>query len=292
MRLAALHSQFTVVRDGEFKTLGASFHREEDMLVYVDDEKHVVEVLGNPCVSCVLTTPELADRFPSGGVATSALPDDTFYALHDQLGKAGFYGGREETVFGRCMDVSRAAYVADWNVVLQDGVTIEPRAVILPGSVIEEGATIRAGAVIGSEGFKVRRWGPGIPPRMVPHFGYVRIGPYVEIQSNCSVNKNIFGGYTEVGADTKVNNLVHIAHNVKIGQRVLIGGGAKLCGAAVVGDDVWIGPGAVVTRVMVGDRAKVMAGAVVTKDVLNDTKVTGNFAIPHERFIAFMKSIK
>jgi UDP-3-O-[3-hydroxymyristoyl] glucosamine N-acyltransferase len=115
----------------------------------------------------------------------------------------------------------------------------------------------------------------------------------VEIQSNTCVDKAVFGGFTVVGQGSKVDNLVHIAHNVRLGPRNRVVAGAMVAGSVVTGEDVWIGPMASISsELTVGDRAAVSLGAVVTRSVPADTRVSGNFAIDHARFIAFLKTIR
>ena len=72
-----------------------------------------------------------------------------------------------------------------------------------------------------------------------------------------------------------------------IGQRCLIATSACVCGSAEIGNDVWIGPNATVSsEVKIGDRARITIGAVAVSDVDADMTVTGNFAVPHDLFLA------
>jgi UDP-3-O-[3-hydroxymyristoyl] glucosamine N-acyltransferase len=66
-----------------------------------------------------------------------------------------------------------------------------------------------------------------------------------------------------------------------------------LAGSVRLGNDVWIGPNSTISNgVTVGDGAKVSLGAVVTRDVPAGARVTGNFAVDHEKFLGFLKSIR
>ena len=125
------------------------------------------------------------------------------------------------------------------------------------------------------------------------HAGGVRLGDRVELQANTCVDRAIFGGFTEIGEDTKCDNLVHIAHNVKIGRRCLLAAQAMIAGSVTIGDDVWIGPSAaVLSEITIGDGAYVTIGSVVTRNVAPGQHVTGNFAIDHDKFIVFLKTIR
>jgi UDP-3-O-[3-hydroxymyristoyl] glucosamine N-acyltransferase len=80
-----------------------------------------------------------------------------------------------------------------------------------------------------------------------------------------------------------------VSHDVQIGERTLIGHGAVVNGNVKVGANVWIGPGAVVSNDLnVGDDAFVSLGAVVVRDVPPGAHLSGNFAMPHRRFLRFL----
>jgi UDP-3-O-[3-hydroxymyristoyl] glucosamine N-acyltransferase len=69
--------------------------------------------------------------------------------------------------------------------------------------------------------------------------------------------------------------------------------GAIVLGSTVVGDDVWIGPGAIISNELdIGDAAFITLGAVVTKNIARGEKVSGNFAIPHSRFLEHLRDIR
>ena len=126
----------------------------------------------------------------------------------------------------------------------------------------------------------------------VVHAGTVRIGRGVDIHANSCVDRGLFGE-TTIGDNTTIDDLVYVAHEVTIGRRCLIGAHAVINGSTVVSDDVWIGPGAVLSNgVTLGAGAQVTLGSVVTRDVPAGARVTGNFAIEHERFLAFMRSLR
>ena len=88
-------------------------------------------------------------------------------------------------------------------------------------------------------------------------------------------------------------NLVYVAHNVRIGKRCRVAANAAIGGSTTLGDEVYVGPGAAISsELRVGAGAVVSLGAVVTRDVLPGQRVSGNFALDHERFIAHMRQIR
>jgi UDP-3-O-[3-hydroxymyristoyl] glucosamine N-acyltransferase len=282
-----------VAVDGRFFCLGNIDQNKPGQFAFVQSEKYLPKLLESRNISCVLTKKELLPMIPEGmGVMVSEHPMKSYYEIHNRLaGETDFYGRSFETVVGESSRVHPRAYVADNNVRIGERCYIGPNVSILENSVIEDDAIIRAGSVISTEGFRFERLENEILP--VLHAGGVLIHRGVEIQANTCVARAKFGGdFTEIGEETKIDNLVHIAHNAKIGKRCMIAASALVAGSTVVGDDVWIGPNATISnKLSVGDRAFITLGSVVTRNVASGEKVTGNFAIDHKRFIDFIKKI-
>jgi UDP-3-O-[3-hydroxymyristoyl] glucosamine N-acyltransferase len=92
---------------------------------------------------------------------------------------------------------------------------------------------------------------------------------------------------TEIGADTKISTGCSISHHVRIGLRCRIGASATILGSVVIDNDVWVGPSATISNlVRVGAGASISLGAVVVRNVRPAERVTGNFAIDHDAFLA------
>ncbi|MEJ5200484.1 MAG: UDP-3-O-(3-hydroxymyristoyl)glucosamine N-acyltransferase [Anaerolineae bacterium] len=283
----------TVLRDAAFASLGFVTHRAEAMLVFLESERFLEGLLANANVSAVITTADLAERLPGHlGVALSDFPRRDFYHLHNYLAEqTTFYWEDFPTEIAADAVIGPHVYIAPQNVRIGHRVVIEPHVTVLPHTIIGDDVILRAGCVIGSQGFEFKRIGQTI--LAVAHAGGVRIGDRVEIQANSCVDRSIFGGFTEIGEDTKLDNLVHVAHNVKIGKRCLLAAHAMIAGSVTIGDDVWIGPSAAVSsEITIGDGASVTLGSVVTRNVAAGQRVTGNFAIDHDKFIAFLRTIR
>lgn len=280
-----------VERDAAFESLGFLTHTMPAMLAFVGDQAYLALLEGRPHLCAVIATPELAAAVPPRlGLALAQDPRKAFYALHQMLAtETDFYWRAFETEIAPDALVHPRAYVAPKNVRIGPRAVIEPNASVLERTLIGADVIVRAGCTIGTQGFEFRRGGEGIVP--VAHAGGVRLGDRVEIQANSVVARAVFGGHTEIGDDTKLDNLVQIAHNVKIGRRCLIGSSVTIAGSTTVGDDVWIGPNATLSNgLTVGDGASVTLGSVVVRDVAPGRRVTGNFAVEHEHFMAFMRS--
>ena len=165
------------------------------------------------------------------------------------------------------------------RVVLHAGVRIYAGARIGDDSVLHGNAVVRercrvgrrvilyANASIGTDGFGFEPAPDGSGPVKVPHIGTVILEDDVEIGANSCVDRAKFGA-TVIGAGTKIDNLVHIAHNSHIGRRCVIAALSGLGGSVTVGDDVRIaGQVGIVDHVSIGTGATIAAGSGVMRDV-------------------------
>ncbi len=279
-----------VTRDASFATLGFLQHNWPDRLSFVETEAALERLVVSTGISCVLCPAALEDRVPRHlGVAVADSPRQAFCDLHEHLASStDFYGRVEPTTIATSAQIHERAFVALSGVRIAAGVRIEPNATILEGADIGEGSVIRAGVIVGSEGFQVSVYRGRA--RRLTHAGSVVIGADVEIQSGCCIDRALFGGATRIGDATTLDKLVYVAHHVVLGRGCRIGAGALLTGSVQLGDEVWVGPNATLRDgVTVGDRAQISLGSVVTRDVEADAHVTGNFARPHDQFLAGLR---
>ncbi len=130
-----------------------------------------------------------------------------------------------------------------------------PRAAIYDRITIGDRCIIHSGAVIGADGFGFEMTGGAY--RKVPQVGTVEIGADVEIGANTCIDRATLGA-TIIGDGVKLDNLVHIAHNCRIGRHVVIAAQTGLAGGVTIGDFAVIGG-----QVGVGDKARIEARAVV-----------------------------
>jgi acyl-[acyl carrier protein]--UDP-N-acetylglucosamine O-acyltransferase len=282
-----------VVRDGEFLSLGLLSHDANRMLVGLYDPAYLDRFLANRSVACVVTDSGLLPHVPDSiGAAVAQDPLAVFYGVHEYLfRRTDFYWKDFDSQVSPEARVHPRAYVAPANVRIGAESVVEPNAVVMERSLVGRGVVVRAGAVVGGEDIEPKHVGTELVA--VPHAGAVLIGDRVEVGGNAQVQRAVYGGFTEIGADSKICALVHIAHNARIGERCFIAPFAIVCGSATIGDDVWIGPNATISsELQVGAGAVVTLGSVVTRDVPAGARVTGNFAIDHDRFLSFIKSIR
>ena len=286
---------YEIIRERPFEILVlCDMDREEKACTFIEDKKYVSFIPDNTAM--VITTPQLAQELDLeryGAVITDH-PRVCFFQIHNFLGTNTAYGRQEEmgcNFISPEAEISDRAVLAGKNICIAQGVVIEPFVTIYSNVQIGKNSVIRAGACIGGEGFEFKKMEDGILP--VRHLGSVLIGENVEIQNHTCVDKAVYPwDVTEIGNHVKIDNLVHIAHGVKIGDGTLVVAGAAVGGRVCIGANAWIGIGAVIRNgLRIGEHARVNMGSVVTRDVPDGHVVTGNFAIPHSRFITHRKSL-
>ena len=149
---------------------------------------------------------------------------------------------------------------------------------------VEIGENVRVGpnCSIGFEGFGFEGDEDGIYHRF-PHIGKVILEDNVEIGANTCIDRGALGD-TIIGEGTKIDNLVHVAHNVEIGRNCLIVALTCLGGGVIIEDGAYVGIGAGIrNQITIGEKAFIGMGAVVVKDVDPGVTVIGNPAKPMRR---------
>jgi UDP-3-O-[3-hydroxymyristoyl] glucosamine N-acyltransferase len=162
--------------------------------------------------------------------------------------------------------------------VIGRGVTIGPGAVLYENTIVGDYTIIHAGVVVGCHGFGYTQAGG----RHVPaaQLGNVRIGEHVEIGACSTIDRGTYGA-TTIGDGTKIDNLVQIAHNCRIGRHNLICSQVGIAGSSSTGDYVVIGGQAGIRdHVHVGAGSMLSAMAGITSDVPEKSMMMGIPATP------------
>lgn len=203
-------------------------------------------------------------------------PEMEFYKLHNYLyEKTDFYSSptNSKSIRGENVVIHPTAVIEE-GVTIKNNVSIGANVVIHTGSIIGSNVTINAGAVIGGQGFQVL-YNDEVP-YLAKHVGGVKINDNVSIGANSSIANSLFDGYTEIGKSTKIDDLVFVAHNCKVGENCVLVSGAVMTGSSVLDEGAWLAPNAVVlNKIKVGKEALVGALSLVTKNVTENTKVFG-----------------
>lgn len=177
------------------------------------------------------------------------------------------------------------------------GCVIGPDCILGPGValmhkvVLGGRVSIAGGTVVGADGFGYERNEHGELEKF-PHIGGVEIGNDVEIGSNTSIDRGTLGA-TRIGARARIDNQVHIAHNVEIGEDAAIIAQAMIGGSVKIGPRSWIAPSAtIMNQVAIGSDATVGLGAVVVKAVPDGATVMGSPAQSDVEFRRARSAIK
>lgn len=164
------------------------------------------------------------------------------------------------TVVGDSAEIAEGCQIAN-NCAIGDGVRLGAGSVLHPNVTVYNGvrigarAILHAGCVIGADGFGFILTGDRY--EKFPQVGTVEIGDDVEIGANCCIDRAALGA-TRIGNGTKLDNLVHVAHNCVIGKHVVIAAQTGLSGSVTVGDYAVIGG-----QTGIGEKARIDARAVI-----------------------------
>ena len=158
-----------------------------------------------------------------------------------------------------------------------DGSTIHPNVVLEKSVQIGKNVIIHAGTVVGSDGFGFAKEGDRY--KKIIHAGTVRIEDDVEIGAGCTIDRAVMGE-TVIGKGSKLDNLIQIGHNVRLGPNCILVAQAGVAGSAELQNNVTMaGQSGVAGHLTVGSGAIVMGKASVFKDVPPGAHMAGTPAI-------------
>ncbi len=169
--------------------------------------------------------------------------------------------------------------VIDKDVVIGNNCVIENHVTIKSKCIIGNNVLIKSGAVIGGKGFGYVKNEKNVWENF-PHFGRVILEDDVEIGSNTCIDRGALGD-TILKKGVKVDNLVHIAHNVVVGENSLLIADSMIGGSTTIGKNTWVAPSTALRNgITIGSDCVIGMGSVVVKSVEDGTTVIGNPAAP------------
>lgn len=182
---------------------------------------------------------------------------------------------------GRGTQIHAHVFVGS-NCIIGENVTIYPGARILDSCIVGDGSIIHSGAIIGSDGFGYKVTKHGMVK--IPQIGIVKIGKFVEIGANSTIDRAAFDE-TVIGDGVKIDNLVHIAHNVKVGASTAILAQTGIAGSVVIGIGCQIGGQvAIKNDTKIGNGVKIVSKSAVMNDLEDGAIVCGIPAIPFTKW--------
>ena len=277
-----------------------------DDLSFLDNRSYLEEFRNSAAGGCIVA-PEHAVHAPAGiALLLARKPYRGYAAIAAAFHPAAPPSGQvdpsaricEGAEVGEGTDVGPGA-VVDAGALLGDRCRIGANAVIGPGVAVGDDTVVGAGAtlshcLIGARvnihpGVRIGQRGFGFdmsdfPFRDVPQLGRVIVEDDVEIGANTTVDRGA-GPDTVIGAGSKLDNLVQIGHNVRLGRGCVVVAQAGIAGSTVVEDFVAIGGQAGVNgHIRIGQGAQIAAQAGVTRDVQPGERLAGSPAMASKQF--------
>lgn len=207
---------------------------------------------------------------------------DSMSQIHEsaQLGENLYVGAftciSEKVRIGAGSQIYPQVFIGK-NVKIGQNTIIYSGARIYDYCVIGDNCIIHSNTVIGSDGFGFQPTADGF--KKIPQLGNVVLEDDVEIGSNCSIDRGTIGS-TVIGTGTKVDNLIQIAHNVKIGKNNVIAAQAGIAGSTTIGDWNQIGGQVgVVGHIKIGNKVRIQAQSGVNNNVEDGETLYGSPAI-------------
>jgi UDP-3-O-[3-hydroxymyristoyl] glucosamine N-acyltransferase len=252
-----------------------------ESLVFVEDAKHIAAAIASntagimagefaadlpaskPLLICSqprLTFARAAKLLHNDGKELNGIHSFAIVAASARIGKNVAIGPR--AVIGEHGKIGNGTAIGA-GCVIGDGVEIgthcriDANVTIYRGTNLGDRVTVQAGAVLGSEGFGYVRDSKTGSYEQFPQVGRLVIEDDVEIGANSTVDRGALDE-TRIRRGTKIDNLVHIGHNVQIGEDVVIAAQTGLSGSAVVEDNVIIGG-----QVGIADHVRIEEGAIL-----------------------------
>jgi UDP-3-O-[3-hydroxymyristoyl] glucosamine N-acyltransferase len=209
--------------------------------------------------------------------------------LGDNVALGHFAIVGEKVVIGNNVTIFQGVSIEAGSVIGDDCI-IYPNVVIYDGSRIGRRCIIHSGVVIGSDGYGFATHGG--KHHKIPQIGIVRIEDDVEIGAGTTIDRAALGE-TVIGEGTKIDNLVQIGHNVKVGKHCLLVSQVGIAGSTELGDYVAVaGQSGFSGHLKIGNRVQVAAKSAVLDDVPDDTKVMGSPAVPFTEFARRHAAVK
>lgn len=304
----------------EIRTIASAAEGGEGALVYVQGRRNAA-LAERAHAAAILCTADVADSVPEGVAVLVTPQPQAAFALVGRLlypaaaspapltGEGGIspHAMIDPSARLEAGVVVEAGAVIGPDAAIGGGTVIGPNAVVgrscrigrgcyvgpsasIQSALIGDRVVVKAGARIGQDGFGFVP-GPKGPER-IPQIGRVVIQDDVEIGTNTTVDRGAMGD-TVIGEGTKIDNLVQVAHNVRIGRGCVIAGHCGLSGSVTLGDNVMLGGGVgIADHVTVGARAQVGAAAGVMRDIPEGQRWVGAPAVPMRDFFRQVAAVQ
>ena len=223
------------------------------------------------------------ERFSTGVGRFVSIAESADIGENTSIGDFSYVG--ENTVIGSDCEIHSGVKIYN-NVKIGARALIYSNVVIREDVVIGDNVVIQPGAVIGSDGFGFARDGEGKPVK-IPQRGNVVIGNHCEIGANVCIDRSTLDT-TVICDSVKIDNLVQIGHNVKVGEGTSISAQSGVSGSTEIGKNVIMaGQVGLADHIKIGDGVMIAAKAGISGNVKDKAVVAG---IPHQDFKSWKRS--
>ncbi|HPF90924.1 MAG TPA: UDP-3-O-(3-hydroxymyristoyl)glucosamine N-acyltransferase, partial [Flavobacteriales bacterium] len=195
------------------------------------------------------------------------------------IGALAYIG--ENVKLGNNVKIYPQAYIGD-NVTIGDGTTVFANVTIYSDCVVGSRVIIHSGTVIGSDGFRFAT-GPGGGAK-IPQIGNVVIEDDVEIGANCAIDRATLGS-TILRKGVKFDNLIHIAHNVEVGENTYYAAGGVVAGSTKIGRNcMFSGQVGIVGHLKIADGTIIAAQSGISKNTKAGEAYMGSPAFEVQKY--------
>ncbi|MBW4964144.1 hypothetical protein [Sulfitobacter sp. CW3] len=288
----AMGEDFDVKRDCQLSYIGKIPSRLQRRFVPCREPHHISDAAKIPDIVGIATTEEYAHLVPANlGLLVAADPIAATLTLHEKLCDIdGFLWKHFDSRIHPTAKIHPRAVIADRDVEIGANVTVGPGTVIQERSIIGESCHLGVDVAVGVDALEIFQGTQ--PRRILRQAGGVFLERGVTVIAKCIIARATFGGFTQLGEGSILESLVHLAHDCRLGKNVTLVACCEVSGRCELGDGAYVGPNACIRNgVRVGIGATVTMGAVVTRDVPDHETVSGNFAVPHSKWLKFIKGL-
>lgn len=290
MRLSELRNDFNIYNDGEFLNLIKLDEMIEKNfnLIFVENkiDKNLLMKKKISCVICYESDSEYYKKMNIGVVISSNPKEDFFRIMNFLSEKTRFYYTGEKNEISLTSKIGNHVYLDKTDIIIEDGVIIESGSIIKQGVIIKKNAYIGPNTIVGAESFSYF----GKKKEKVKSSKKIIIGENVHLLGGNIIEKGVHRN-TEIGKNSKLAVGVIIEHDTIIEKETMICAGAVIAGRVIIGKNSYIGPNSTIrNNIILGEKTIVSIGSVVTKSTKGKERITGNFAISHDKFIENLKA--
>ena len=283
----------------EITGLNTLLDSNENQLTFLENKKYIND-LKKTKAAAVLVTSENANEVPVGTIAL--ICDEPYLNLAkvsklfapnvvEMDGEKPLIGGGtkvmpnvyigKDSVIGSDCTIMAGAFIGD-NVKIGNNTIIYPNVTVYRDCTIGNDCIIHAGTVIGSDGFGFANTKDGKYIKIYQN-GNVAIGNDVEIGANCAIDRAVFNS-TIIEDGVRIDNLVHIAHNCKIGRGSILVGQVGLAGSTILNAYVVMGgQSAAAGHLEIAPFTTIAARGGVTKSITEPKKSWAGFPLFEHR---------